>query len=237
MKGAIFVFVGDISLQRAREIVLSHFRGWEAKGGKTAEPPLPPAPKRLTVVKVDRPLAQATVFLGNRSLTRKDPDFYAARVMNYVLGGGGFESWLMNNLREEKGLVYSVYSAFESDVNSGLWRLVLQTKNESANQAIEESMAEVRRMKEQGISEKQLEEAKAFITGNFATQFSSSARIASYILSVERLGFGPDYADRYPELIRAVTREQVQEAARKHINLDEAVLAVVGNMAKADLKH
>ncbi|MBI3127559.1 MAG: insulinase family protein [Candidatus Tectomicrobia bacterium] len=237
MKGAIFVFVGDITLQRARDIVLQHFQGWEAKGGEAPSPPLPPAPKGLKAVKVDRPLTQATVVLGNRSLTRKNPDFYAARVMNYILGGGGFESWLMNNLREQKGLVYGVYSMFESDADSGLWRLVLQTKNESANQAIDESLVEVRRMQESGISEQQLEEAKAFITGSFATQFSSSGRIADFILSVERLGFDPGYADRYPQLIRAVTREQVQEAARKHIKLDEAVLAVVGNMAEAKLKR
>lgn len=237
MKGTIFVFVGDISLRKAREIVLAHFQGWEAAGGQAPAPPAPETPKSLSVIKVDRPLRQSTIILGNQSLTRKHPDFYAARVMNYILGGGGFESRLMTNIREEKGLVYSVYSYFDAGIHAGHWRLMLQTKNESANQAIQESIAEVRRMQESGVTEKELQEAKNFITGNFATQFSSSSRIAEYILSVERLGFPPDYADRYLDKIRAVTREQIQEAARKHIRLDEAVLAVVGNMAEADLKY
>ena len=92
-------------------------------------------------------------------------------------------------------------------------------------------------MQESGVSDKELQEAKDYITGSFATQFSSSSRIAEYMLSIEQLGFPPDYADHYPDKIRAVTREQIQEAARKHIKLDEAVLAVVGNMAEAKLKY
>ncbi|MBI1724788.1 MAG: insulinase family protein [Candidatus Tectomicrobia bacterium] len=237
MKGAVFVFVGDISLQKAREIVLAHFQGWEAAGGQIPDVPAPPAPKGLSVIKVDRPLRQTTILLGNQSLTRKNPDFYAARVLNYILGGGGFESRIMRNLREEKGLVYSAYSYFDAGIHAGHWRLSLQTKNESANQAIRESLAEVRRMQESGVTGQELEEAKAYITGSFATQFSSSSRIAEYILSVEHLGFSPDYPDLYPGKIRAVTREQIQEAARKYIKLDEAVLAAVGNMAEADLKY
>lgn len=237
MKGAIFVFVGDITLQRAREIVLAHFQGWSAAGGEVPAPPMPPAPSGLSVTKIDRPLKQSSILLGNRSLTRKHPDFYAARVMNYILGGGGFESRLMNNIREEKGLVYGVYSHFDAGVHNGHWRLSLQTKNESANQAIEESLAEVRRIQDSGVTEKELEEAKAYITGSFATGFSSSSRIAEYMLSVEQLGFPPDYADRYPGKIRAVTQEQVQAAARAHIKLDAAVLTVVGEMAEAKLKY
>ncbi|OGL61495.1 MAG: hypothetical protein A3I72_05780 [Candidatus Tectomicrobia bacterium RIFCSPLOWO2_02_FULL_70_19] len=237
MKGAIFVFVGDISLRRAREIVLAHFQGWEAAGGQVPAPPAPETPKAMSVIKLDRPLKQSTIILGNQSLTRKHPDFYAARVMNYILGGGGFESRLMTNLREEKGLVYSVYSYFDAGIHAGHWRLILQTKNESANQAIQESIAEVRRMQESGATEKELQEAKDYITGSFATRLASSSQIAEYILSVEQLGFPPDYADLYLGKIRAVAREQIQEAARKYIRLEEAVLAAVGNLAEADLKY
>ncbi len=237
MQGTIFAFVGDITLKRARELVLAHFEGWNAEGGSVPEEELPALPKGMAVVKIDRPLAQTTVILGNRSLTRKDPDFYAARVVNYILGGGGFESRILNNLREEKGLVYSAYSNFAAGIYTGHWRLALQTKNRSANEAIAEAIAEVRRIQEKGITDQELDEAKAFITGNFATQFISSDRIARYILQVEQLGFPPDYAARYLERIRAVTKEQVHEAARKHIKLDEAVLTVVGNMGEAKLKY
>ena len=237
MKGAIFVFVGDVSLKRARELVLARFKGWRAEGGEIPEATTPEAPKKMRVVKIDRPLSQATVMLGNRSLKRTNPDFYAARVMNYILGGGGFSSRIMDNLREEKGLVYSVYSYFAAGRHAGHWRLVLQTKNKSANEAIAEAIKEVKRIQAKGVSEKELQDAKDFITGNFATRFGSSGRIADYILAVELLGFSPGYADEYLKKIRGVTKEQILAAARKYIKLDESTLAVVGNLGEAKLAY
>ncbi|MCY4382149.1 MAG: pitrilysin family protein [Nitrospinae bacterium] len=237
MKGSIFVFVGDVSLKRARELVLARFKGWQAEGGKIPEATTPKATKKMQVVKIDRPLSQSTVILGNRSLKRTHPDFYAARVMNYILGGGGFSSRIMNNLREEKGLVYSVYSYFAAGRHAGHWRLILQTKNKTVNEAIKESIAEVKRIKEKGVSDQELQDAKDFITGNFATRFGSSSRIANYILAVEILGFSPGYADEYLKKIRAVTKEQILAAARKHIKLDASTLAVVGNLGEAKLAY
>ena len=191
----------------------------------------------MTVIKVDKSFKQTTVLLGNVSINRKHKDFYAARVMNYILGGGGFDSRITNNIREEKGLVYSVYSYFAAGIDTGHWRLMLQTKNKSATEAISESIKEIRLMQEKGVTGKELEEAKAYITGSFATRFDSSSRIAGYLLAVERLGFPPDYAGRYLDKIRAVTREQIQAAAKKHIRLDESVLAVVGDMGEAKLQY
>ncbi len=235
MKGTIFVFVGDVSLKRARELVLARFQGWRTEGGEIPESTPPAIPKKMQVVKIDRPLSQATVILGNRSLKRTHPDFYAARVMNYILGGGGFSSRIMDNLREDKGLVYSVYSYFAAGRFAGHWRLMLQTKNKTANEAIREAIGEVERIQEKGVSEEELQDAKDFITGNFATRFGSSGRIANYILAVELLGFSPGYADEYLKKIRAVTKEQILAAARKHIRLDQSTLAVVGNLSEAKL--
>ena len=237
MKGTIFVFVGDVSLGRARELVLARFKGWQAEGGKIPEAAPPETPGKMQVVKIDRPLTQTTVMLGNRSLKRTHPDFYAARVMNYILGGGGFSSRIMDNLREEKGLVYSAYSYFASGRFAGHWRLMLQTKNKSANEAIKEAIGEVKRIQAKGVDDKELQDAKDFITGNFATRFGSSSRIANYILAVELLGFSPGYADEYLKKIRAVTKEQIQAAARKHIKLDESTLAIVGNLNEAKLAY
>ena len=237
MKGTVFAFVGDVSLKRARELVLARFKGWQAGGGKIPEAAPPETKKKMQVVKIDRPLTQTTVLLGNRSLKRTHPDFSAARVMNYILGGGGFSSRIMDNLREEKGLVYSAYSYFAAGRHAGHWRLMLQTKNKSANEAIDEAIAEVKRIKEKGVSDKELQDARDFITGNFATRFGSSGRIADYILAVEILGFSPGYADEYLKKIPAVTKEQILAAARKHIKLDESTLAVVGNLSEAKLAY
>lgn len=235
MKNTIFVFVGDITLARARELVLERFSGWKAEGGTPPPAPLPPVPKGLVFEKVDKPLSQATVILGNRALRRAHPDFYAARLMNYILGGGGFESRILKNIREEKGLVYAAYSYFAAGLDTGHWRLFLQTRNESARQAITESIAEIKRIKKEGVTDQEITEAKAYITGNFATRLTSSSRIADYILAIERLGFPPDYADKYLASIRAVTKAQIQAAAKKYIRLDEAVLTIVGNLKKVGI--
>ena len=191
----------------------------------------------MEVVRIDRPLSQSTVILGSRALKRTHPDFYAARVMNYILGGDGTTSRISANLRGEKGLVYAVYSYFASRRRAGHWRLTLKTKNRSANEAIRESLGEVRRLQEAGVSGAELQDAKDFITGNFATRFGSSSRVANYILAVELLGFSPGYADEYVKKIRAVTKAQVVEAARKHIRLDESALVVVGNLGEANLSY
>ncbi len=237
LKGTVFVFVGDISLPRARALVLARFNGWRAGGGKIPELTPPKLPREMRVVKIDRPLAQTTVILGNRSLKRTNPDFYAARVMNYILGGGSLTNRISNNLREEKGLVYAVYSYFASNQHAGHWRLVLQTKNKSANEAIGETLKEIRRIQVTGVSADELKGAQDFLTGNFATRFGSSSRISNYILALELLGFSPDYADEYLKKIRSITKAQIQAVARKYIRLSESTLAAVGNLDEAKVSY
>ena len=237
LEGTIFVFAGDVSLERARALVLARFGGWRARGGKIPGTAPPAPPRGMEVVRIDRPLSQTTVILGSRALRRTHPDFYAARVMNYILGGDSTASRISANLRGEKGLVYSVYSYFASRKRSGHWRLALKTKNRSANEAIRESLKEIRRLREDGVSDAELQDAKDFITGNFATRFGSSSRVSNYMLAVELLGFPPGYADEYVKKIRAVTKAQVLAAARKHIRLDESALVAVGNMSEAKISY
>ncbi len=191
----------------------------------------------MRVIRIDRPLSQSTVILGNRSLRRTHPDFYAARVMNHILGGDSLLSRIGNNLRHKRGLVYAAYSYFASSRHSGHWRLALQTKNKSANAAIGETLREIKRIQAQGVSDAELRDAKDIITGNFATRFGSSNRISKYMLAVELLGFSPGYAEEYLKKIRAVTKAQVLAAAKKYIRLGEASLVVVGNLAEAKISY
>lgn len=237
LRGAVFVFSGDVSLSRARALVLSRFGGWRAGGGEPPEAAAPEAPRKMRVIRVDRPLSQSTVVLGNRSLRRTHPDFYAARVMNHILGGDSFLSRIGGNLRQRRGLVYAAYSYFASNRHAGHWRVVLQTKNRSANAAIGETLREIGRIQAQGVSDQELRDAKDFITGNFASRFGSSARISNYMLAVELLGFSPGYAEEYLQKIRAVTKAQVLAAAKKYVRPEEATLVVVGNLGEAKLSY
>jgi zinc protease len=156
--------------------------------------------------------------------------------MNYILGGGGFESRLMQNIREQKGLAYSVHSFFEANKYEGAFQIGVQTKNESANTAIEQILKEIGRIRDTMVSETELADAKSFLTGSFPLRLETGQRIASFLVAVEFYGLGMDYIDKYPDYINRVTREEVQQMAKKYLDPENYVLVVVADQKKAGLK-
>ena len=156
--------------------------------------------------------------------------------MNYILGGGGFASRLMDNIRDDKGLAYSVYSTFIPGSTIGSFRASLETKNESANTAISELLKEMKRIQREPVSRKELDDAKAYITGSFPLKMDSSSKLANLLVSVESFGLGMAYVDDYLEAVRAVTTEDVQRAARKYLHPERFVMVVVANQERADIK-
>jgi len=232
---AIVTVVGDVDAGEARAAVERYFGGW--KGESPAPPPYPTVPKRAaTTVVADRPLSQANIVLGHRGVARSNPDFYALSVMNYILGGGGFSSRLLNSIRTEAGLAYSVESFFTANKDPGSFQVVLQTKNVSAREAIVRARAEVERIRNEPVSEKELAEARQYLTGSFPLRLDTNAEIAAFLSQVEIYGLGEDYAERYAERIRAVTREDVQRVAQKYLHPDQLVLVVVGNSAETGIR-
>ncbi|MFQ5895443.1 MAG: M16 family metallopeptidase [Nitrospinota bacterium] len=236
-RGSVLALVGDISLARARALVMRHLGEWRPGRAPLERLPEPRPSSRFTVRKLHRPVAQSSIVLGNLGLRRDHPDFYAVRVMNYILGGGGFESRALRAIREERGLAYSVYSYFVGGLHGGFFHFGMQTRNPSANQAIDLALKEIRRIREEPVSERELADAKQFLTGNFPLRFSTNRRIAQLLTSVELFGLGLDYMERYPRLIGAVSRSEVQRVARKYLRPEQMVLAIVGNMEEAKLRY
>jgi zinc protease len=234
---AVMAVVGDLNRDELRALIDKYFKGW--KEGKI---PAPPGAgyqdiKGKEVVKVDREITQSNIILGHRGVSRQNPDFYALSVMNYILGGGGFASRLMDNIRDNKGLSYDVHSSFSADRYAGSFRVVLQTKNRSANTAIGEILREMERIEGQPVSDKELADAKAYLTGSFPLRLDSNSKMASYLTAVEYYGLGLDYVSRYPKLINAVTKEDIERVARKYLNTKDFVLVVVGNLKEAALEY
>ena len=174
--------------------------------------------------------------MGNRSIKRIDPNFHTARIMNYILGGGGFESRILKNLRERRGLVYSAYSYFASGIENGYWVLALQTKNKNTKLAVSEALSEIKKLKKFGVTIEELNDAKSYLIGSFATKFDSSGRIADYILAIERLGFSKNYPEVYLNKIKSVTLQQVKDAAKKYIKQNHFVITEVGNSRNKEQK-
>ena len=199
--------------------------------------PTPVFEDKPKVIKIQKTLTQANIILGHLGIKRDNPDYYAVSVMNYILGGGGFASRLMDNIRDNKGLAYDVHSTFSANKYSGSFQAGLQTKNESANTAIEETLKEMERIRTEQVTDKELSDAKSYLTGSFPLRIDSNRKIAGFLTSVEFYGLGLDYVDNYRKFIEAVTKDDILRVARKYLNTKNYVLVVVGDLEKAALKY
>ncbi len=230
---AVIAVVGDVD---ANQIKAELEKQLASPAGKVAPQPVPQPPKvapGVHVTIIDRNVAQANLILGFPGMERSNPDFYRFQVMNYVLGGGGFASRLMQVVRSRAGLAYSIGSNNEAGKFPGAIRIELQTKNRSANEAMKLIVQQLARIRDQPVADAELASAKKFLVGSFPLKFDRQAAIAEYLLDVELYGLGLDYIDKYPGYINGVTREQVQEIARKYLHPDAMIVVAVANQSEA----
>ncbi|MFO7964013.1 MAG: pitrilysin family protein [Desulfobacterales bacterium] len=228
-KTAILSVVGDITAQEVRDNLLPRLSQWENAEipDRSVDTQFASGPK---MTKEDRPLSQANIVLGHRGIQRNAPDYYAVSVMNRILGGGGLASRLMKTVRIEKGLAYSVYSTFSARKYPGAFRVVLQTSNDSASEAIELVREEMKRIQQEPVSETELETAKKYLIGSFPLRLDTQASLAAFMTQVVYYELGLDYPERYPSLIRAVTSEDVLQAAEQHLYPDELIISIIGDI-------
>jgi zinc protease len=229
---SIIAIVGDITADEARSLISRYFQIWKPGGPTHPRVPSPPRGRGGRTIVIDKDLTQANIIIGHTGVGRDNPDYYAISVMNYILGGGGFASRLMQKIRDEKGFVYDIYSTFSARKYGGAFEISLQTRNESADEAIEEIMGEIERIREEPVSDRELEDAKSFLTGVFPVRIETSRRIADFLVAVEYYGLGMDYIDKYPEYINSVTKEDVLRVARKYIRPEDLTIVIVGDREK-----
>ncbi|MGH7407799.1 MAG: M16 family metallopeptidase [Candidatus Methylomirabilales bacterium] len=226
---------GDVTAAEVRALFGSAFGDWAAR--PVAAPSLPPvaSPPSRVVRRLDRELTQANIVVGHVGYPRRSPDHYALSVLNYVLGGGGFTSRLVHSIREERGWAYDVHSRFSPGLEAGPFAVTLQTKNETAGEAVREVLAQLRRIRQDGITAEELRDAQAFLTGSFPLRYDTNAEVAALLTQMELHGLGMDFPERYPDLIRSLTREEIGRVARQYLESDRHVVVVVGKQAKIAL--
>lgn len=234
---AIMSVAGDISRKELKALLDKYLGAWQQKVMPSRPLPAVAAQSKPLVIRVNKDLSQANIMLGHLGITRENPDYYAVLIMNYILGGGGFSSRLMDNIRDNMGLAYDVHSYFSASKYGGAFQAGLQTKNESANTAIDETLKEIRRIRTEPVSDRELEDAKSYLTGSFPLRIDSNSKIAGFALAVEYYGLGLDYVDRFPSLINRVAKDDILRVARKYLDPENYVLVVVANMEKANLKY
>ncbi len=234
---SIIAVVGDVSEKEIVALLNEYFKSWQKNQKQLPATVQPPVLEKTVLKKINKNITQANIAMGHIGISRENPDYYACLVMNYILGGGGFSSRLMDNIRDNKGLAYDVHSGFAAQKDPGSFIVSIQTKNESANEVIAETTKEIRRIQSELVTEKELKDAKAYLTGSFPLRMDTSAKIAGILTSIEIYNLGLDYPLKYPRLIDSVTREDVQRVAKKYLHPDNIAIIVVANQDKAKLKY
>lgn len=202
--------LGDLRNEPATELPKVEFKG--APG--------------VTVIDLDVPQSVAT--FGHKGILRDDPDFITAYVVNYILGGGGFSSRLTTEVREKRGLSYSVYSYLFPMDRAGMYLGGVATANASMKDSIAVIQDEWRKMAEEGVSEEELRKAKRYLTGAYALRFDSNSKIANILVGIQAVGLPIDYTEMRNSLVEAVTLEDVERVAARLFRPDELSIVVVG---------
>ena len=233
---AVLSVVGDLTEDELSALIKKFLSPWQ-RGNviKRASVERPQNKKRTFLI--DRELTQANIIVGHTGINRGNPDYYAVSVMNYILGGGGFSSRLMQTVRDEMGLAYDIHSFFAPYKEGGLFEVGVQTKNESASTVINEIYTQVNRIRKDKVSEQELDDAKAYLTGSFPRKLDTNRKIADFLVTTEFYDLGLDYVDKYPQYIRAVTADDVLRVAGKYLDTLDMVTVVVGKQSKISLDN
>jgi zinc protease len=227
----VLVLVGDVTPSQAAKLAEKVVGGWKkldrpAPFSVAAAPP-PTGAARVVVPKPGK--SQADVAWAVPGLPRTAPDYDAAMIMNYLLGGGSLTSRLMDNLRDQQGLVYGVYSSLNSGIGAGPIQIRAGTNPENVDRTAAAMLEQVKRFHDSGPTEEEMEAAKGYLTGVFPVRLETNAGVAGQLLSAEVYGLGLDYIERYPSIVRGVSSEAVAAAARKYLNPDAYVLVIAGS--------
>jgi len=221
---------GDFDREALLRILEENFGDWVRR--EVPAQTLPPLVRQQsgTVQIAAKDLPQTTILIGDQGLTKDNPDQYAVRVMNYILGGGGFNSRMMREIRSDRGLAYSAYSYFQVGRRlPGPFVAGTETKNASVSQAINLTRQIMQELRDRPVSEEELQLAKESQINSFVFGFENTHSVVSQQMSQAFFGYPADYLAMYRQRIAAVTVADVQRVAREFIDLARQQIVLVGN--------
>jgi zinc protease len=226
-KNAVVAIVGAIDRKQAEQIAEQLTSAMPAGEAAPAIPPVPDL-DRAVVERITYPSTQAHLYLGQPGMRRGDDDYFSLYVGNHILGGSGLVSLLSEEVREKRGLSYSVYSYFLPMRQLGLFQLGLQTKNEQAAKALRVMRQTLQRFVDEGPTDEELKAAKQNITGGFPLRIASNSKIIEYLAVIGFYQLPLDYLDRFNERVESVTREQIRDAFKRRVDPQKLVTVQVG---------
>ncbi|MGO9604474.1 MAG: M16 family metallopeptidase [Candidatus Binataceae bacterium] len=232
---AVIVVVGDVDSDQIRAELEAELTGLR---GTVAPQEVPPSPRLADGVHlklINRDVVQANLIAGFGGVERSNPDFYKLQVMNYLLGGGGFASRLVNAVRVNAGLAYSIASSFGVGKLPSTFTVNLETRNPSANQALGLIVQQLHEIQDHPVSDAELESARKSLIDVFPLNFQNQYSTSRVLLDEEIYDLGLDYVDKYPQYIRSVTKADVQEVAKKYLHPDALLVVAVANQKQANI--
>ena len=191
----------------------------------------------LGTVLVDYPSPQSVAFFTFKGISRTDQDFFAAFVMNHILGGGGFNSRLMKKIREERGLTYSVNTSLAQYDHAELYLGMFQSSNDKISEAIGILKKEIALLANNGVNQEELEEAKKFLIGAYPLRFDGNVRIANILAGMQFMGLDKEYIKLRNVMVSGVTSEDVARVAERLLSSKEFTLVVVGKPEGLKASH
>ncbi len=231
---AFLVVVGDVEPETLLPLLERTFDDWKPRPAETVEAPTSPPAAPTTIYLVDKPGApQSEIRIGHPAAPRSTPDYFPLIVMNTILGGA-FTSRLNLRLREERGYTYGARSGFEFRRGPGPFVASSAVFSEATDDALSIFVEEIHRIRDEAVPEAELARARNYIALGLPRRVETTADIARSIAEIELYGLGDDYLERFVDRVQAVTAEDVQAAARRHLDPEHMALVVVGDRERIE---
>jgi zinc protease len=177
---------------------------------------------------IEMNVPQSVAVFGLGAMPRRDPEFIPAFVLNQILGGGGFASKLMEEVREKRGLAYSVYTYVYPYQHASIFSGGVATRNDAMGQSLDVIRDELKKMADQGPSQEDLDNAKNYLIGSYPLRFDTNAKIATQLLGLRMDGFGPEYVENRNAMIAAVTLDDMKRVAKNLLATQNLIVTIVG---------
>lgn len=222
--------VGDFDPLKVKLLLYQAFGKWSATG----KPPvlkIPSVPLPQTLTRLNKVIpgkSEAVTYIGYNGISRKDPRYYAALVLNQILGGDTLSSRLGTEVRDRQGLTYGIYSAFATGINPGPFLIQMQTAPGDAQKAIASTLALLKQLREQGVTESEFNTAKRSITNSYPVDLANPSDVSSIILNNAVLGLSRSEIREFPQKIQAVTMAQMQQAIEDLIKPENLIIVTAG---------
>ena len=230
-KNATLVVVGDVKRDEVLKEINENFGNWKKDAVAEMSFSALPVRTQTTITVVDRPGSiQSNIVLANIAIDRNSPDYFPVLVMNQILGAGA-SSRLFMNLREAKGYTYGAYSSFDTKRSAGNFQATAEVRTPVTGDSLKEFFYELNRIRNEKATEKELKDAKSYLTGVFPLRAETQEGLTNLLVSQQLYNLPADYLQTYREKVNAVTLEDVERIAQKYISPDKIAIVIVGDAA------